>query len=179
MVENPLTPTTPPPASTAERQCYILVALLLCLIAVVVLAIAKSFPATSISTDIGAGAFPSVYSWLLIILSLILIAGQFSGTTLRRLMVLPTRPTQGFGRWTGPFCTVVTCVAYLYAMQLFGYLVATVLFMILIMKISGIQRWWVNGLLAIVLSITLYILFSLALNVPLPESSLLESLTLE
>ncbi|MDE9631627.1 tripartite tricarboxylate transporter TctB family protein, partial [Citrobacter freundii] len=53
------------------------------------------------------------------------------------------------------------------------------LFMMLIMKISGIQRWWVNGLLAIVLSITLYILFSLALNVPLPESSLLESLTLE
>ena len=179
MVENPLTPTTPPPASTAERQCYILVALLLSLIAVVVLVIAKSFPSTSISTDIGAGAFPSVYGWLLIILSLILIAGQFSGSTLRLLMVLPNRPTLGVRRWTGPFYTVATCVAYLFAMELIGYLVATVLFMMLIMKISGIQRWWVNGLLAILLSITLYILFSLALNVPLPESSLLELLTLE
>lgn len=174
MVENPLTPVTPPPASTAERQCYILVALLLCLIAVLVLVIAKSFPSTSIATDIGAGAFPSFYGWLLIILSLILIAGQFSGSTLRQLMVPPTRLTHGRGRWIGPFCAVAACVAYLYAMELFGYLTATVLFMMLIMKISGIQRWWVNGLLAILLSITLYILFSLALNVPLPESILLE-----
>lgn len=177
MAEHPLVSASK--ASNSERRSYIVVGLLLCLAAAVVLVNARSFPATPITTDIGASAFPSVYGWLLILLSVILIAKQFSGSSIKQLLDFSSREAFSFADYQGPLSAVLLCVGYIVAMEYFGYLAATLVFMVLIMKIAGVKRWSINLLLAVVLSITLYLLFSLALNVPLPEGSLLELLRSE
>lgn len=179
MVEQPLSPPAAPRVSALQRFSFIFVGLLLCLVATVVLIISRGFPATSISTDIGADAFPTVYAWLLIVLSLMLIAGHLPKDRTGLNTEFPSGFGYSFAHWSGPLYTVIACVVYIYAMEYIGYLVATMLFMSFIMKIAGIQSWRINLSLAVVLSTTLYFLFSLALNVPLPESSLLESLILE
>ncbi|HEI8867486.1 TPA: tripartite tricarboxylate transporter TctB family protein [Serratia odorifera] len=171
--------TSSPESRAFQQLSYIITGVLLCVVAVVVLFITRSFPETSLDADIGAGAFPQFYAWLLIFLSAVLIFQQCSGGIRGRSLTASSFRSLSFTSWSGPLYTLILCILYIIAMDYLGYLASTVIFMGMTIKLAGMKRVSINLLLAVVLSVVLYLLFSLALNVPLPESSLFESLTSE
>ncbi|RPH26489.1 tripartite tricarboxylate transporter TctB family protein [Buttiauxella warmboldiae] len=150
------------------------VALLLCAVAVGVMINAASFPSTAIETDIGAGAFPIFYAGLLIVLALLLVVreytpGQQRNSSQEQESADNIHP--GYGRTaTGIILTAV----YIVLMGYLGYLIATPLFLASIMVLMGYIHRLLTPLMAILLTIVLWLLFVQVLQVPLPVGSLFE-----
>lgn len=149
------------------------VALLLCAVAVGVIINAVSFPATAIETDIGAGAFPTFYAGLLIVLALLLVVQEYTpnhGSSSQEQDTVSNIHSD-YGRVaTGIILTAV----YIVLMGYLGYLITTPLFLASIMVLMGYVRRLLTPLIAILLTIVLWLLFVEALQVPLPVGSLFE-----
>ncbi|TLV12796.1 tripartite tricarboxylate transporter TctB family protein [Klebsiella indica] len=140
---------------------------LLCVIACAVIITARNFPATAIETDIGAGAFPKFYAVVLIVLAILLVARDWLTNHEATVYHEPShyvRVAAGVG----------IVAAYIVLLSFVGYLIATPLFLTVLMLIMQRKRLWLTLLLAITITLILWLLFSIALQVPLPAGSLFE-----
>lgn len=149
------------------------VALLLCAVAIGVMINAVSFPATAIETDIGAGAFPTFYAGLLIVLALLLVAREYTPSQGNTPQDQDTAGSVRPSYWRVATGIIMTAI-YITLMGYLGYLITTPLFLGGIMVLMGYTRRLLTPLIAILLTIVLWLLFVEALQVPLPVGSLFE-----
>ena len=68
---------------------------------------------------------------------------------------------------------ILSLFGYAALILIAGYLVASIIFFPVILKISGIKSWWVSIAAGIVMTIAFYIIFVKGLDVLFPEGSLL------
>ncbi|MEO3992340.1 tripartite tricarboxylate transporter TctB family protein [Pseudocitrobacter cyperus] len=143
------------------------VGVLLCVIACAVIVTARQFPATAIETDIGAGAFPRFYAGLLVALAAALVASNYLTSGITPHAHEPLR----YGRVAAG---VGITAGYIVLLSFAGYLISTPLFLIALMGVMNRQRLWLKPAIALVITFALWLLFSVALQVPLPVGSLFE-----
>jgi putative tricarboxylic transport membrane protein len=110
----------------------------------------------------GPGFFPLWYGIVITVLSLWLILGRA-----RKLRTEATGAADwpGLGRALGTWSTFVVSIVL---MQWLGFVLSFVLLTLVIVRLQFGQNWRTAGLTAIGLGAGFYVLFPLALDVPLP-----------
>jgi putative tricarboxylic transport membrane protein len=159
------------PASAFIRADRI-TGVLLILLGVATLYGARDFPTTAVVTDIGAGAFPSAYAWLLIVLALLLISNSLrqAPAMIEGGEKIPaSRPNL-----VTPAIGAATTLAYIVVIPYVGYLVATPLFMFCLMRVLGLRRVVLGVLVALGTSAILYLVFDIGMSVALPVGTFFE-----
>ncbi len=71
-----------------------------------------------------------------------------------------------------PMVMLVAFLAYIYLTTFFGYIIATVVFMLLAFFLLGVRGIWTQLLVPPLITAATYFLFSTVLNIYLPEGSL-------
>lgn len=138
-----------------------IIAILLLALAVGMFLYTFTFPGTLQPTDPGTAAFPRILAVALAVLAVILFL------TPRESKLLP--------EWAGTFPIVGIIVAtalYALFLPLLGFLLSTVLFLVGALLLMGVRRPVYLVAVPIVLSVVLFGLFGLLLEVPLPYGPL-------
>lgn len=138
----------------------------------VVYFIVKDFPTGTAKEGMGARLLPLLLTILLALLSISLL---IQGLIRRRkgsgeAEVSP--PLLG-AHLKIPAVLVVLLILYLLALDLLGFLIATPVFLIVVMRVLG-SAWRSSALLGVSFTAFIYLIFSLLFQVPLPTGSLLE-----
>lgn len=158
----------------ADRLTDIVIAVLLMLVALAAIVVSQNFPSTGLATDIGSARFPLIYAGILVLLCALLLWQK------RRALPADTPPTQspvGEPEETRPLRTVagvalsVVCAGLISVM---GYGLSVTLYLVLMMHLLGMRKWWLNLALSLAITGVLYAVFSLGLGVPLPVGSWFE-----
>lgn len=146
----------------------LVVGVLLILLGSATLYTSRSFPTTAVATDIGAGAFPSAYAVLLIVLALLLISNHLA------------RP-RGAGPMPGerpnllmPAAGALLTLAYVIAIPWAGYAIATPFFMFALMRLLGLRKPLPVALIALGTTAVLYLVFDIGMSVALPAGVFFE-----
>ncbi len=147
------------------------------LVAVAAIVVARGFPSTGLSTDIGSARFPTVYACLLIILCGMLIVGN--AVRLHRAKILQnirsseSEEASGQRHWAAVVAIFATLVSFI-AMSYVGYLGSTIVYLCFLMWLMGFKHKLLNPVIAMTITGMLYFSFAYLLNVPLPIGSLFE-----
>jgi putative tricarboxylic transport membrane protein len=64
---------------------------------------------------------------------------------------------------------IVVCVAYIFLINIVGYLIATVVFLLLQFRITGVKNWLTNCLISIILTALFYFGFIVYCDMPFPK----------
>jgi hypothetical protein len=170
------TPSQPPLAprrkAASGLNMEIVIALLVALVAVAAIITSRGFPGTGLSTDIGSGRFPLIYSIALLALSATLI---IQNVLKARETTAPSADDESpRPNYLKSFAGIVASLLCLGALPYAGYLLVTAIYLSYLMWLLGMKRKVLNPLLAIVIAGVLYFTFSSGLHVPLPDGSLFE-----
>ena len=150
----------------------------LCLLALVIgLAVCSfilslSFPKTPLPTDIGPARFPNIFAFCLIVLC----AVQFV-LTLKSPQANPSPDDvlsvdkPNYWRVAIGISITVLCI---YAMQFLGFEICSIAYLFTLMRLMGRRQYIWNGIFAVLLSASIYLIFSYGLSVPLPEITLFD-----
>ncbi|MDR7304412.1 tripartite tricarboxylate transporter TctB family protein [Haloactinomyces albus] len=141
-----------------QRTGDMVIAGLLLVLAVTMYVITLGFPAPGQSADPGTAAFPRLIAILLAVLSVILLVRP------ARVSLLP--PKHELARVAG---VLVLAVAYAWLFKPLGFILATVLFMVGALLLAGVRRPLRLTLGAVGVAAAMYFLFSVLLEVYLPE----------
>jgi putative tricarboxylic transport membrane protein len=110
-------------------------------------------------TEPQPGFFPFLGGIILVILSGILLflgwRGRSSGT-------------QTFGRLWGPMILILGLVAYVAALEIAGYVIATTILSAIVLRVLEAKSFWVLGVISLILGVGSYFIFDGLLGVPLP-----------
>ncbi len=109
------------------------------------------------------GFFPFLGGFLLIGLSLILLVQGWLGRG--------TAP-KAYGRWQRPLIMVVGLAVYSVILDPLGYILSTFFIAAVTLRILGVISWKVIGASSLVLSVSVYFLFTRLLGVELPAGVL-------
>ncbi|MGC3962911.1 MAG: tripartite tricarboxylate transporter TctB family protein [Rhodocyclaceae bacterium] len=163
------------------RRSDVLVGVLLILIALATIIESRNFPTTAVATDIGAGAFPTAFAAILIVLCALLIFNHFShgslpdatdpiGTDEAEALAEPTGPIN----YLNPVLGVALTVAYVTAVSWIGYLVSTPIFMFVLLQVLGFRRVVPSVVIALGVTFGLYLIFDVGMSVALPTGTLFD-----
>ena len=145
------------------------------LVAVAAIIVARGFPSTGLSTDIGSARFPTVYACLLIVLCGLLVIGN--AIQLRKANVLHGETFQesssGQRHWAAAIAIGATFVCFI-SMVYIGYLISTIVYLCFLMWLMGFRHKLLNPVISLSITGMLYFSFAYLLNVPLPIGSLFE-----
>jgi putative tricarboxylic transport membrane protein len=146
------------------RESYLgdrVIAIVLLALAVGMFLYTFTFPGTLQPTDPGTAAFPRILAVALGVLAVLLFLSP------REAKLLPERagtfPMVGI---------VVATVLYALVLPLFGFLVSTALYLIGALLLMGVRRPVYLAVVPLALSVVLFGLFGLLLEVPLPYGPL-------
>lgn len=84
-----------------------------------------------------------------------------------------SEPLWGTGEWMAPVISMAIVFAYAAGMETIGYVSSTLLFLIAWQVLVEKASWKRTGIIAILGTAAMYLLFSFLLGVPLPEGLLL------
>ena len=79
---------------------------------------------------------------------------------------------ESFGTIWRPMIVIIGLVAYVALLNTLGYLIATLVFSIVLLRVLGAKRVWALALAALCISLASYVLFDRVLNVTLPAGIL-------
>lgn len=77
-------------------------------------------------------------------------------------------PLWGKGEWQAPLTAVILITLYAALMETIGYVLSTVIFLIAWQQAIEREKWIKTGIIAIVGTAAMYMMFSYLLGVPLP-----------
>ena len=106
-----------------------------------------------------AGFFPFVGGVSLIVLCLILLIQGLRGRS---------AGIQAFGELLRPVFLILGMVVYILLFDLVGYIIATIILSIIVLRILDTKSWWVIAGVSFSLAVGTYILFDRLLSMPLP-----------
>jgi hypothetical protein len=109
------------------------------------------------------GFFPFVGATILIGLSLVLLASGWLGRG---------EALEAFGEVRRPVILVVSMGVYVAILDHLGYVLATVLIAVVILRVLGVKSWKVLGLASLILAAGTYLLFARLLGIELPPGVL-------
>jgi putative tricarboxylic transport membrane protein len=110
-----------------------------------------------------AGFFPFLVGFGIIALSLVLLVQGWLGHS---------KAPKAYGRWQRPLIMVVGLAVYSVILDPLGYILSTIFIAIVTLRILGVMSWKVIGLSSVVLSVSVYFLFTQLLGVELPAGVL-------
>jgi hypothetical protein len=77
------------------------------------------------------------------------------------------------GIWVAPVIAMVLIAAYTFGLETLGYCVSTFIFLAAWQVIIVHEKWLKTGIIAVVGTVTMYVLFCYLLGVPVPEGLLI------
>lgn len=120
-----------------------------------------------------AGFFPLVIALIIIGGSLLVLGSSIdSGRDAKNQTVEERRGTRGAG-FVGPALYTALMLACGFLLETFGFLIASALLLLVILKFLEKQSWRMTILLGLVSIIISYVLFKSLLGVPLPAGQLI------
>ncbi|WP_119305932.1 tripartite tricarboxylate transporter TctB family protein [Cohaesibacter haloalkalitolerans] len=131
-----------------------------------------SFPQTPLPTDIGPARFPNIFAFFLIVLCV----AQIVLTLKSPDAIAPTdeaTPDSKPNYWR-VLIGVGATVLCIYAMAYLGFEICSILYLFALMRLMGRRQYLWNGIFAVLLSASIYLVFSYGLSVPLPEITLFD-----
>lgn len=177
-----------------ERYGNVIACLIIMLVAVFVIVSSRSFPATPVPADIGARAFPRMFSYLLLLLcSICIIAelvnlagkamrkGEEEGEEEERIVEEEREARRSLGGSKGgreigdlklPALAALLVAFYIVALPLLGYIFSSLIFLSMMIRLCGLVRPVINVLISCAITGFLYLLFEIILQVPLPSLAL-------
>ncbi|CVK19451.1 MULTISPECIES: tripartite tricarboxylate transporter TctB family protein [Sporomusa] len=114
----------------------------------------------------GPGFFPAICGTGIVILSVIWFI-----TSLKTEAC--AAPLWEKGAWLSPLIAVILIAVYASIMEILGYILATIVFLIAWQQAIEREKWLKTGIIAIVGTTVMYVLFAYLLGVPLPEGILI------
>ena len=150
------------------------IALILCMFSVFIFLTSYTIPlmvAVEKGGVVNARFFPRLVSFILVILSLIMVAENYfqkpsQNETDSAQAETKSSDKQGVFRLFG---VGIICLFYFVLFERLGYLISSGLFMFGLLLILGNRKWYVVLSLTILAPLTVYILFKILLESPLPE----------
>lgn len=114
----------------------------------------------------GPGLFPLILGSILSLLGLVLTVQSLLATLSRgEDSTLPDR--QGNIRL---LTTAVATGAFVWILGWLGYAISMALYVVALLVFVGGRKWWSSGIIAVVFAMGTYLLFTLALGLPLPTA---------
>ena len=110
----------------------------------------------------GPGLFPLICGSGIVLLCLLWLFQH-------RNKVSTSEPLWFEGNWHGPALAVVIMIAYTALMEELGYVLSTFLFLVAWQMIVEREKWRKTAVIAVVGSLSMYLLFVYLLKVALPE----------
>ncbi len=110
-----------------------------------------------------SGFFPLLVGFMIIVLSLILFVRGWLGRG---------KAPQAFGNWQRPTIMVAGLAIYAVVLDPLGYIPSTIFISAVALRILEVRSWKVISLSSLVLSVTVYFLFTRVLGVELPAGIL-------
>ncbi len=166
-------------ASSIGKYANIVAGIIIMAIAATAIVTSMNFPTTPIPTDIGAGAFPRLFAYILIVLCALLIVSEL----IRK--PAPVKPvqaqvadgeyvaaTQEEKSYVTPAIGALAMIAYIGLMSWVGYVPLTFLFLVGLIRLMGFSSILFNLLISAAITASLYFLFDVGLQVPLPVGEL-------
>lgn len=135
------------------------------LVAIFFLFVAAVFTVGGIRLRLGTpmepqpGFFPFLGGMTLVILAGILLVQGWQGKS---------GGTQAFGKLWGPLILIVGLAAYVAALEITGYIIATTVLSAIVLRILEAKSFWVLSAVSLSLGIGSYLVFHGLLGVPLP-----------
>jgi hypothetical protein len=117
----------------------------------------------------GPGFMPFWAGVILGMLAIIVICTSISSRTRGRVGIENLWTGK---KWGNTFLVTLSLLIYALLLPWIGYLIATFAFMILMYSLMGRQRWWLQGIGALVTSVVTYLVFHSWLDVQLPKGIL-------
>ena len=111
----------------------------------------------------GAGFFPLLGAAILVLFSAILLFQAWLGRT---------TGTETFGDLWRPIAMIVSLIAYVAILNSLGYIIATTILCIILLRVLDTREWWVLAVVALIMAAGSYILFDSLLGVTLPPGVL-------
>lgn len=184
---------TGPQTGFSVNMEWVFVALV-AVVAVAAIAVSRKFPGTGLSTDIGSGRFPLIYSLALLVLCAILVVQHLLKRPVKHPAVPPAATAAAAAAAAAPQPASTTAteaetlrpdykktasgmaasVACLAAMPYTGYALTTAVYLAFLMWLLGMKHKLLNPVLALAITATIYFTFSGGLHVPLPLGSFFE-----
>lgn len=130
----------------------------------------QPIPGTGDLVRITPAAVPLVCSSAFLVIGILLIAGSFA--RVRRADRSPVMSIES-GAWPKLAFTTLMLLAYAFSIELFGYLVATVLFLTALNLFFGTRGLGQLAIAVLVIPIAIYLFFSQVMLIPLPEGALI------
>jgi putative tricarboxylic transport membrane protein len=126
---------------------------------------------------IGPEAYPGLLAAAILLLSLLLLwqtlRGRAEPAVLQELATAPDQRPAASGR---VLLALLLLCAYTLLLEPLGFLVATPLLLIALMRLTGERRWWLAVPSALLMTVLLYAFFRYGMNLVLPEGLLGEHL---
>jgi putative tricarboxylic transport membrane protein len=110
-------------------------------------------------TEPQPGFFPFLGGMTLIVLAGILLVQGWQGKS---------SGTEAFGKLWGPLILIVGLVAYVAALEITGYIIATTILSAIVLRILEAKSLWVLSVISLSLGVGSYFIFAELLGVPLP-----------
>lgn len=114
----------------------------------------------------GPGFFPFLMGGVVVVLSLLQGLGSYSGQG-------GSSPSGGFWKeknsWKRVYSSLFSLVFYVFVLESLGYISATFLFLLYLIKFTGKKGWPSSILIAALASLISYLLFKVGMEVPLPK----------
>ncbi len=170
------------PIANGDRIGTLIFLALIVLVASAAIITSFSFPETALKTNVGPARFPDLFASVLIALCVIQGFLTFRTPVLSKGEAkaaleapVPEGP-ESFGNakpnYLRVFLGVVLMVLCIYAMSYAGFEVTASVFLFLLMRLMGRKNLLWNAIFAVALTAIIYVVFSIGLDVPLPEITL-------
>ena len=97
----------------------------------------------------------------------VVLAG-LSGILLFQALSGRSKGAQAFGAIWRPVIMIVGLIVYVAVLETLGYIIATIVLSVILLRVLGTRRWWVLAVAGLIIAFGSYILFARFLNVTLP-----------
>lgn len=150
------------------RKANLSISILLIVIAVLTINAASSFP-TMVGTDVGAAYFPKMLSFIIIGLSILLFS-----QSLREPKDEQSNSQSESINWKKTTLGILGTIAYTCVFNYIGFYLSTILFLFAMMWVLGYKKIILATILSIGITLFIYVVFELLLQVPIPQGVLFE-----
>lgn len=137
-----------------------IIAIIMIAISLMIIIVALGYPKAQLGVP-GPGFFPIVLAVLVICLAFALILKQRKDEDVK--VALFTKENSKV------FLSMAFVVLYILALGIIGYIIATAVFLIALMKLFEVKKWWVIILTSLCTTFISFFVFSSFLAVPLPS----------
>jgi len=145
-----------------SKRIDIGIGIFLCVLSVAIYLYAEQYVGSGVNRY-GPNFFPQALALMLFVASLSLVIRGFKGLALKNLEEID-KP--GFIRAAS---TLVISIAYLFLMQVLGFYLSTILFLIVTIRFLGQKNNLLNLVVSVLVASIVYGIFHYFLKIPLPE----------